>query len=148
MIWVWGFFYLDILRTFRCNCQKTSSMLIWMTNKKLMLIRFFSCLLLWLTCFDVMEGKKSQLLFWVFLGYLFTIQSLSKIVILGCGKSDFRSDGWHLCMKPNRWRSPFHCHIESSVRAVARAVWQKELWHSKVWWLCPNSAAATCDAQE
>lgn len=39
------FDFLDILRTFRCNCQKKSSMPIRMTNNKLMLIRFFSCLL-------------------------------------------------------------------------------------------------------
>lgn len=85
---IYSFFSLYILRTFRCNCQKESSLLIWMTNNKLMLIRIFCCLL---KCCGspalvVTEGEKSQLLFWVLLGYLFTIQHLSAIVIWGVGE--------------------------------------------------------------
>jgi len=59
-----------------------------MTNIKLVLIIFFSCLL---KCCGspaliVTEGEKSQLLFSVLLGYLFTIQHLCKIVTWGVGE--------------------------------------------------------------
>lgn len=115
---------------------------IWITYNKLMLIRFFSCLLKCcnLPSLVVTEGKKSQLLFWVLLGYLFAIQRLSKMQF-GVWEKWFPR--WHLYVKPNRWQSPFHCHIENWLRAVARAVWQKQLCHHKCWWFCSHSASCS-----
>lgn len=69
-----------------------------MNNNKLMLIRIFSGLLKFCgsPAFIVAEGEKSQLLFWVLLGYLFTIQHLYKIVVWGVGEviSEVMDDIW------------------------------------------------------
>ena len=99
--------------------------------------------MLWFTCFDCYRrGKESASLFSALRIFIYNSASMQNCN-LGCGRSDFWSDGWHLCVKPNRWHSPFHCHIENSLRAVARAVWQEQLWHRKCWQLCPNSASCS-----
>lgn len=97
--------------------------------------------MLWFTCFDCYRRGKEWASLLSALGIFIYNSASIQNCNLGRGRSDFRSEGWHLCVKPNRWQRPFHRHIENSLRAVARAVWQKQLWLHKFWWLCPNSVS-------